>query len=149
MKLPFRRLEGRHALPLILLSPLAALAQSLDSVDWEAYNRGDLGLSPHKSFLSSDALAPVVHIEQSGPECMSSSYVLLSYGTQSERGNQAMMLDENGDVVWSHWERGTIHNLQVQQYRGDNYITFWVGDDEFFGHGHGYFKMVSRLSPVP
>jgi len=56
--------------------------------------------------------------------------------------NKLMLLDHEGNLVWYTQETGAIHNIQVQQYKGDDYITYWVGDDEFYGHGAGFFKMV-------
>jgi len=53
------------------------------------------------------------------------------------------MLDEQGRLIWQHEERGSIQNVQVQQYQGRDFITYWVGDDSFHGHAAGYYKMVS------
>lgn len=134
-----------QALYLCLVMGSRAQKDSSDAatVDWDAYERGELGAHPQVRFRSTEMTAPLVHVEHDHPNCDRSEYVALSYGTETDAGNKAMLLDSNGDLVWSHSERGNIHNVQVQQYKGRDYITFWVGDDDFFGHGHGYFKMVS------
>lgn len=52
------------------------------------------------------------------------------------------MMDHKGHLVWAHEEWGSVKNLQVQTYKGRQYLTFWVGDDGFWGHGSGFYKMV-------
>lgn len=37
---------------------------------------------------------------------------------------------------------GSVYNLRVQEYRGQKYLTFWVGDDTITGHGTGSYIMV-------
>jgi hypothetical protein len=33
----------------------------------------------------------------------------------------------------------------VQHYQGQEYLTFWTGDDQIRGHGSGAYMMVSNI----
>ena len=51
----------------------------------------------------------------------------------------------SGSLVWGpdrHY--GEVYNFQVQQYKGEDYLVFWAGDDSIGGHGEGKYYMVYR-----
>lgn len=49
----------------------------------------------------------------------------------------------SGSVVWTPDRKyGSVYNLQVQNYKGEDYITFWGGNSSVGGHGEGYHYMV-------
>jgi hypothetical protein len=58
-----------------------------------------------------------------------------------------MILDWRGDLIWSkHFNNewgGQAYDLMVQHYQGQDYLTFWTGDDQIRGHGSGAYMMVS------
>jgi hypothetical protein len=60
-----------------------------------------------------------------------------------------MILDYRGDLVWAeHFDNefgGQAYDLMVQEYLGEKFLTFWLGDDRVRGHGAGHFHMVSSL----
>jgi len=99
---------------------------------------------PHVTFQSTRVTVPVVEIEKWDSKCdtTSPSYILLSPHGSNIADNKVLLLDQRGQLVWFQQEHGAVHNVQVQQYRSESYITYWVGDDEFWGHGAGYYKMV-------
>lgn len=52
-----------------------------------------------------------------------------------------MILDQDGHVVWAKsW--GRTYNMNMQTYKGEDFITFWVGNDGVVGHGEGTYYMV-------
>ncbi|KAK3673357.1 hypothetical protein LTR78_006903 [Recurvomyces mirabilis] len=59
-----------------------------------------------------------------------------------------MILDNKGDLIWSqHFEgksSGQAYDFRVQEYRGQDYLTFWLGDDRVRGHGSGFYYMSRR-----
>lgn len=64
-----------------------------------------------------------------------------------------MILDDTGSLVWSkHFDNeygGQAYGLKVQQYRGTDHLTFWLGDDTVRGHGAGQYYIVGdRHSPT-
>lgn len=113
-----------------------------DDVDLEAYENGNLGYYPQVTFKSMGISAPRVHVEKWNAACDSESYTLLCPHGEHIHDNKALLIDQQGQLMWYHEERGAVHSLQIQSYQGNDYITYWVGDDELYGHGRGYFKMV-------
>ncbi|KAK3719039.1 hypothetical protein LTR37_004603 [Vermiconidia calcicola] len=57
-----------------------------------------------------------------------------------------MILDGDGTLVWSkHFANkfgGQAYDLKVQKYKGEGYLTFWLGDDTVRGHGAGHYYML-------
>jgi len=117
-------------------------AQSSQAIDWDAYETGDLGPYPQVRFQTAKVTAPLVHVNLWSDKC-AKGYTLLTPHGPRIRSNKALILDERGQLVWHHEERGSIKSFQIQQYKGNKYLTFWVGDDGGFGYGRGYYKMVS------
>lgn len=112
---------------------------------WDAYETGALGPYPQVTFKSTSFTAPRVHVTKWDTRCDHDSYTLLAPHGKDMNDNKAMLLDSRGELVWLHYEKGSVHNLQVQTYRGRRYLTFFVGDDDFWYHGSGYYKMVRRV----
>jgi len=127
---------------LTIYSCLAAGLGEVSTIDWTAYERGSLGVYPQVQFRTAKITAPLVHINTWNSSC-ASGYTFISPHGDHVLDNRLYMLDEQGRLIWQHEERGSIQNVQVQQYRGSDFITYWVGDDSFHGHGAGYYKMVS------
>jgi len=113
---------------------------------WADYESGALGQYPQVTYASSKISTPLVHVSKWDERCDADGFVLISPHGERIADNKLLLLDYKGNLVWYGQENGSIHNIQVQKYRGDKYITYWVGDDEFYGHGAGFFKMVSSLT---
>ncbi|KAL3424072.1 secreted protein [Phlyctema vagabunda] len=56
----------------------------------------------------------------------------------------AMILDAKGHLIWAKGDYGQVYNLKVQKYKGNDYLTFWAGDDTVGGHGAGYYHMLDH-----
>ena len=58
-----------------------------------------------------------------------------------------MILDKYGDLIWTHHfdnkYGGQAYDLKVQTYKGEQYLTFWLGDDRIRGHGSGSYYMLN------
>ena len=85
--------------------------------------------------------APLVHVTLWNDTC-DSGYTLFTPQGSRVHSDKALLIDQMGQLVWHHQERGSIKSLQVQKYRSKDYLTFWVGDDYYHGHSRGYYKMV-------
>jgi hypothetical protein len=114
---------------------------------WSDYEAGVLGQYPQVVYKSTRIASPQVHVTKwNTTSCDERNKIILTPHGEKIADNKIMMLDHRGNLVWHHEEKGSIHNVQVQQYRGRDMITFWVGDDEagWNGrHGAGFYKMVS------
>jgi len=133
----------------LLLWCFTAQAQPHTDDYWTDYESGALGKYPQVTYKSSRISTPLVRVRKWNESCDPHGYVLMSPHGERIADNKLILLDSKGNLVWWQQEQGAVHNIQVQQYRGNDYITYWVGDDEFWGHGAGYYKMVcicSRLS---
>ncbi|KAG9784725.1 hypothetical protein KCU95_g9258, partial [Aureobasidium melanogenum] len=70
-------------------------------------------------------------------------YTLLSLRGSMVPSPAGIMLDEHGDLIWMDESFGScVMNLKVQEYRGEQYITFWSGDIDF-GFGLGTYYMLN------
>lgn len=132
----------RLLLPILCYAGTALAAATTNVVDWNAYEHGGLGPYPQITFETSGMSVPVINVHRWNESC-DPGYTLLTPHGNRIRSNRALMFDTAGQLVWHHEERGSIKNLQVQTYKGNDYLTFWIGDDGFYGHGRGYYKMVS------
>ncbi len=55
------------------------------------------------------------------------------------------ILDGQGRLIWTDPNYVQPYNLQVQTYRGEQFLTFWAGEDGVKGHGAGLYYMVSDI----
>ena len=57
-----------------------------------------------------------------------------------------MILDGRGELVWAGYFENKFgpqaYNMMVQNYKGEDFLTFWVGTDSVRGHGTGFYYMV-------
>lgn len=121
-------------------SGIPAYNQSIDN--------GTLGYYPTWSFKTEgDTFAPRINWLQWDSQCNDGTYYFLTpRGWGIERPGP-MILDWRGDLVWTkHFANewgGQAYDFMVQHYQGQEYLTFWTGDDRVRGHGSGSYMMVS------
>lgn len=135
--------------PLTALLALVAIPCQADQAPFYAdskYNDAEYGFYVTQTFKSSPQVTgvPVVNFMEPFTRCDDGSYLLIT-----PRGNVAestpMILDVNGSLVWAATKKyGQVYNLQVQSYKGQEYLTFWAGDDTVGGHGVGTHYMLDQ-----
>lgn len=135
--------------PLIALLALVAIPCQADQAPFYAdskYNDAEYGFYVTQTFKSSPQVTgvPVVNFMEPFTRCDDGSYLLIT-----PRGKMAestpMILDVNGSLVWAATKKyGQVYNLQVQSYKGQEYLTFWAGDDTVGGHGVGTHYMLDQ-----
>ncbi len=119
----FIKMIMRSALLCVALHVLCASAFS-----WNAYDLGFHGMYPRQRFRSVDFEAPAPKITQWDSRCDSGSLFLTPRGplvTGAARG--PIIMDPRGKLIWmgSHQFEQAM-NLNVQQYKGQDYLTFWT-----------------------
>ena len=132
----------------VLTSPTPTNAESPPYFEDNAYDEGSCGGYPVQKYYSSDAIAPHTNTLQESLECDTSLLTFLSPRGYSDeaRNPRAVILDSTGSLVWSSgWDGKQIYNLRAQRYKGNDYITFWAGNDAVGGHGAGHYYMVRAL----
>lgn len=109
-----------------------------------AYDDEVYGKYPKQEYMSTPIIAPQVNVLQWSPECDISKYTFLAPRGSSVPEAQITILDHQGHLVWTRgWDGQQLYNLRVQQFQGEDYLTFWAGDDTVGGHGAGMYYMVS------
>lgn len=115
-----------------------------------AIDNGTYGAYPLQKFKTSPVTAPRANFLTWSPECRDGLYHLLTPKGWSVSDPGPMILDQDGTLIWSqHYSNqygGQAYNLQVQSYKGEDYLTFWLGDDTVRGHGAGTWYMVRPRS---
>lgn len=114
----------------------------------EALDNGTYGYFAVDNYVTApDIPSPKTNWLQWSPECNDGLYYFITpRGWGIERPGP-MILDWKGDLVWTeHFGNefgGQAYDLMVQRYQGQDFLTFWTGDDRVRGHGAGSYVMVS------
>lgn len=104
------------------------------------YDLGLHGFGPSQSFVSFDEESRIVEISPPGAQC-DPRYTFLAPRGDSVPHEGPMILDARGELVWMKHNWGTTQDFKVQRYKGQDYVTFWQGDEED-AHGRGAWYMV-------
>lgn len=112
-----------------------------------ALDKGDHGYYPVRKYVTSRLKAPQTNFIQWSSECDDGLYYFITPRGWSVSKPGPMILDGAGSVIWSeHFSNefgGQAYDLKVQSFQGEDYLTFWLGDDTIRGHGAGQYYMVS------
>lgn len=96
----------------------------------------DLGMGASmRRYVSFDLESPVTESLSSDSRC-EPGYIFFTPG-----GHSPMILDSQGDLVWTAQSSAATQNFRVQRYRQQDYLTYWAGKP----FGPGYYYMVKRL----
>lgn len=117
----------------------------------EAANNGSKGYYPTFTFVTEVELnAPVTNFMQWNERCNDGSLYFLTPRGWGIQNPGPMILDEQGNLIWAkHFANkfgGQAYDFMVQKYQGEDYLTFWLGDDRVRGHGSGFYYMVCSKS---
>lgn len=109
----------------------------------EKFENGNIGPWPTQHFRSSDIRAPIPNFVRYGQACRDGLYTFIAPRGRDVYTPGPMILDQDGHLVWFK-PMGQTYNMNVQTYKGQDYLTFWSGDDSIVGHGEGTYYMVSK-----
>ncbi|GAA5907935.1 hypothetical protein JCM6882_001532 [Rhodosporidiobolus microsporus] len=133
-------------LPLAALLSLASLAAAdslatSNSSDW--WTSGTV--APTQTFYSSSLAPPEFNRITYDADKATDEYVLLSYRGTGVGQAAPLVMDNNGSLVWSGYEDGYTDSmdLRVQQYKGEDVLTFFQGDFFSGGYGNGSWYILS------
>ncbi|KAL2821830.1 ASST-domain-containing protein [Aspergillus cavernicola] len=99
---------------------------------------------PTKIYHSSSILGPTVFFTSSIICNTDGEYTFLSPRGDGVSVRGPIIVDQEGELVWAsdyHYQ-APVYNLDVQTYKGQDYITFWMGDADVAGHGDGAIYML-------
>lgn len=114
----------------------------------EEVESGDLGYYPTREYATApDVRSPETNWVQWDERCDDGLLYFITPRGYSEPRPGPMILDRTGELVWAHhFENkfgGQAYDFMVQQYDGEDYLTFWLGDDLIRGHGSGAYYMLN------
>lgn len=97
--------------------------------------QGSYPLLPN--FATSEVRAPRINFETWSPECDDGRYYFVTPRGWKVNKPGPMILDAAGNLIWSkHFDNefgGQAYDFKVQSYRGEQVLTFWLGDDTVRG----------------
>ncbi|KAJ5090972.1 hypothetical protein N7532_009656 [Penicillium argentinense] len=110
------------------------------------YDMGWYGFGPSRTYVSFHEQSPVIEISPAGAQC-DQRYTFLAPRGDSVVHPGPMILDAQGELVWMKDNWGTTQDFHVQRYKGQDYVTYWQGDEED-GYGHGSWYMLDSTYTV-
>ncbi|GAP90074.1 hypothetical protein SAMD00023353_4301120 [Rosellinia necatrix] len=94
-----------------------------------SYEHGAHGRVPQQLYHSSDLLSPILNIHQHGDQCDDGQLILLTVLGSGVSSPGPMILDGQGNLVWTDPYYGDSWGLDVQLLDGEPHLTFcaWPG----------------------
>ncbi|KAI0449860.1 Arylsulfotransferase-domain-containing protein [Xylaria acuta] len=99
------------------------------------YELGFYGLYPTTSYKSSELTPPRLNFPRWDEQNCSDGHYLIAQKGKIVSDPGPTIFDSRGELVWADYSYGVVFNLQVQKFKGENYLTFWSSPD---GSSHGY-----------
>ncbi|KAL4988943.1 ASST-domain-containing protein [Aspergillus falconensis] len=101
---------------------------------------------PTESYRTSSVFGTSTYSVQSSKACKDGLFTFLSPRGEGVAARGPTILDQEGELVWTSESTayGAAYNLDVQEYKGNQYLTFWEGDDKVNGHGAGTIHMLDQ-----
>ncbi|KAL4999395.1 ASST-domain-containing protein [Aspergillus recurvatus] len=101
---------------------------------------------PTQSYRTSSVFGTSAYSVLSSKSCKDGLYTFLSPRGGGVAARGPTILDQEGELVWTSESTtyGAAYNLDVQEYKGNQYLTFWEGDDNIDGHGDGTIHMLDQ-----
>ena len=96
------------------------------SLETPFYDLALFGAYPTHEYISFNLSSPRATQVRWDDSC-NRGHVFIDPGGDSTDHRGPMILDGMGNLVWTSDQYETTTNLKVQQYRGNEYLTFWSG----------------------
>ncbi|KAL3457326.1 ASST-domain-containing protein [Aspergillus heterothallicus] len=98
---------------------------------------------PTVEYRSTAIVGPPIEIVSNSIECRDGQYTFLSLRGDGLVAHGPTIVDQDGELVWTTtFNDLPTYNLDVNTYKGKDYLTFWAGDDKVDGHGSGSVYML-------
>ncbi|GAB1193219.1 hypothetical protein APSETT444_002422 [Aspergillus pseudonomiae] len=134
-----------HLLLLLLLTTLLPT----QALTWHSllYDTGLLGAHPVRKYESVDLAPPELNILAWDPRC-EDKYVFFSPRGHFYPQPGPLIFDNKGELVWMASQFGMVMDFRVQRYRGEDYLTFWAGEDDGTRGLGAYYMLDSTYTPT-
>ncbi|TGO22731.1 hypothetical protein BPAE_0157g00180 [Botrytis paeoniae] len=134
-----------HLIPILLGRLISATPETFSYIQSTEFDAGDYGAYPNRTYTTRpDLISPRLNILQDDPRCDDGLYTMISLRGDKVHitGQSPMIHDHQGNLVWMNASYGETFGLNVQRYKGVDYLTFWKGDDSVGGHGEGVYILL-------
>ncbi|KIW73069.1 hypothetical protein PV04_01216 [Phialophora macrospora] len=113
---------------LLFATTLAIPGSLVTGFEFNAYDLGLQGIYPRHRFHSVDFEAPKPKITRWDSRCNDGNLLLTPRGPYVQgKARGPTMLDARGNLIWAgNDEFEQVINLNVQKYKGEDYLTFWT-----------------------
>ncbi|KAL3487879.1 ASST-domain-containing protein [Aspergillus germanicus] len=127
--------------PLLLLAPLLNLAHA--NGPYPSHDDVPEPWHPKVEYRSTAIIGPPIEVVSNSIECRDGQYTFLSPRGDGMVAHGPTIVDQDGELVWTTtFNDLPVYNLDVNTYKGQDYLTFWAGDDKVDGHGDGSIYML-------
>ncbi|KAJ6439823.1 leucine-rich repeat-containing protein 40 [Purpureocillium lavendulum] len=109
------------------------------------YDWGWYGARPHQRYRSIHAASPKPNLVLQSERCEEGLIFLEPRDRQSSDAG-LVILDGEGNLVWTATQWPETKNVKVQTFNGSKYMTFWTRDEET--SGDGYYVMLDEFYEV-
>jgi len=135
----------------LILPLLAIFAPQLRTT---FYDLAVYGVAPTRKYVSLDLQSPEPSVLQWHDKCDDDGLILIGPYGDSVPNPGPTILDARGNLVWTTTDYGLVTNFQMQEYKGEQLLTFWSGHKEGAkGRGAMYmlnskYELVHKLQAV-
>jgi len=112
--------------------------------DYENYNNGTYGALPNRTYISSILESPIWQVNTWKPEMIdhNARHVIMSFAEAGEMSGPKIFSAKDLSLVYSFPTDEDTSNAMIQQYNGEDYLTYWAGTGSAAtgdGQGSCYF----------
>ncbi|KAL5340596.1 ASST-domain-containing protein [Aspergillus crustosus] len=98
---------------------------------------------PTELYHSTSIQGTSVYYVKTDTRCENGQYTFLTPRGDGVAACSPTIVDQDGQLVWTGQDTyGLTSNLDIQTYKGHDYLTFWSGYDKTSGHGDGVVHML-------
>ncbi|KAA8642932.1 hypothetical protein EYZ11_001065 [Aspergillus tanneri] len=133
-------LSDRYAAILVFVCSFAQ-ADHGPFIQSSEYAEGKFGAWPTETYRSTSIVGPALNYLESSPQCKDGQYTFVAPRGLGVATPGPTIIDQDGHLVWSK-NYGQTYNLNMYQFKGQSYLTFWLGNDAVAGHGEGVYYML-------
>lgn len=126
---------------------LPVLAIFVPQLEATFYDIAVYGSAPVRQYHSSDLQPPEISVVKWDSQCDDGGQVFLGpYGQWVDTPGPTI-LDTRGNLIWKSEEFEMVINLQMQEFKGEHFLTFWSGEKEG-AKGKGFMYMLNSKYEV-
>ncbi|KAK5128956.1 hypothetical protein LTR85_000289 [Meristemomyces frigidus] len=134
-------------LTLLQQSLVPILVWSAPQLEAPFYDLGLLGAYRTQSYVSFDLNSPQASVVQWEDSC-DYGFVFLDPSGPAVAHRGPLIIDAKGNLIWTSDQFETTTNQKLQQYKGEEYLTFWSGQKaKTMGTG-AYYMLDSNYTVV-